>query len=573
MLALTTPNVRPDQRLSGEFRPRRLESWLAQLPRAERESSLHQLHKALSNQNRVTLDPAMRLQLMELYLAPFRELYALQYSDLRSIARVPLHPHYRARREALLSLLDTMAAGYKLVVVDIVSSGRGHGQDSELALALQRAMHCLGEVLVTAYELYMRSPSNAWLEVHELYRCAETEALSNVEVAPLPGLDEPVAVIKTYVPILLLGAASPYGLLPGDARRLYDLAPQWRRSVKISTPDELPTDPGYFRFNLNDDAPPFPASKSTRPVDGTTRMMRTLSVARTMHQILTDMNDTTTQKAVQKVLGSAMEPADVELFRRIGRVFGEVGIKRSSNRFPLRQDVELYTGFDPVYFACNDGRAFDPSMSARDRTAAPDPAAEEADEQFIDLSEPMLGDAIGDDAAPHGGGSTSSRYSSLAGKCVNQSAGGLCMVLPRKGDALLKVGDIAACRAAGAASWQVGVVRWLRVTSKEIRFGVQFLAPVAVPVAAARNDAASRRSGDNVVAAIWLPENPALKQANSIVLPRTADPYPPSLEILGSDNAPARVQLLRRMERTGDYEQFLVSLESPGSESHSSLSS
>lgn len=574
MLEIATPNVRTDQRLAAEFRPKKLEPWLARLPRTDCESGLNQLYKALATQNRVALEPAVRLQLMELYLAPFRELLALHHADLRILSRVPLHPHYRARQEQMLSMLDAMAGGYKIAALDLVSGRRGHGRDAGLALAVQRAMYCLGEVLVTAYELYMRPPGGTWRETHELYRCAEGEDLCSLGVAPLPGLDGSTNILDTYVPILLLGAASPYGLLPGEARRLYELAPQWCRSARINSPAEPPDDPGHFRFNLDVDAPPFPASKSRRPVDEKTRVVRTLGVARAMHEALTDSNDGTTSTAPEP----GMQPADAELFRRAGRVFGEVDIKRGSNRFPARQEMELHSGFDAVCFACGDGGALDPAPAAAEAgTAAPEAPTEPSDEQFIDLSEPMLGVPIDGDQTPEPVRPTAGRHAPRRAKCANQSAGGLCLVLRRSGDARLKVGDIAACRAAGASDWQIGVVRWLRVMSKEIRLGLQFLGPVAVPVTAVpetrRAAEGEPPAGAGEVAAIWLPENPALKLANAVMLPRAAEPYPTNIEIRGGDGIPERVRLLRRVECTGDYERFLVSLEVPGSGSQSSRSS
>lgn len=570
MLDISTPSVRTDQRLAGEFRPRTLEAWLDRLPRTDPESTLQQLYKALSTQNRVVLEPVLRLQLMELYLSPFRELYGLHHADLRAISRVPLHPHYRNRQETMLSMLDAMAAGYKLAASDLAAGRQGGGRDSSLALALQRALYCLGEVLVTAYELYLRPPGGTWREAHELYRCAERAEICTLPVAAPPGAGEMADVLGTYMSILLLGASSPHGLLPGEARRLYELAPQWRRALRLSAPDALPGEPGHYRIRLLDDSAPFPVSKSRGSVDDATRVLKTLGVAREMHQILTDLTSATTRKAMQKVLGAGMQPVDVELFRRVGRVLGEVDIVRTSNRFNVRQELELHVGFDRVYRACNGGRAFEAPDATFSTDAAEATAEDEAGEQFIDLSEPMLGVPIDGDGEGGVAASSAGDPTGWSGRSVNQSAGGMCVVLPRSPDLRVKVGDIAACRGTETQRWQLGVLRWMRVSSKEIRFGLQFLGPVAVPVAAAAPGGQGDERG--LVPAIWLPENPALKQGHSIILPRAADDYPPVLEIHGGD-APAALRLLRRVERTGDYEHYLVALDSSPSDSHSSRSS
>lgn len=100
------------------------------------------------------------------------------------------------------------------------------------------------------------------------------------------------------------------------------------------------------------------------------------------------------------------------------------------------------------------------------------------------------------------------------------------------------------------------------------------MGPVAIPVAVAAQQEGTELEGEGpVIAAIWLPENPLLKKPSSIVLPRRAEPYPAVLGVVGADGVPTAVRLLKRVERTGDYEQFLVSLEVSGSESQSILSS
>ena len=49
------------------MRPKRVEAWLSALPQANAEDSLQQMLQALFAQNRTLLEPANRLDLMELY--------------------------------------------------------------------------------------------------------------------------------------------------------------------------------------------------------------------------------------------------------------------------------------------------------------------------------------------------------------------------------------------------------------------------------------------------------------------------------------------------------------------------
>ncbi|MGA8260946.1 MAG: hypothetical protein WB783_12085 [Arenicellales bacterium] len=589
MLELTTPTVRSDQRLAAEFRPRKLEPWLARLPRTDSGTHAKWLYKALSAQNRIAIEAAIRLQLMELYDGPFQEFQTSHESDLKAIATIPLHPHYRAKQKDMLGLLDALATGYKIAVVDLASRRRSHNRRGDLALALQRAMYYIGRVILAASEVYLRAPSGSWRELHELYRCAENEGLCET---PVQAVEQPGAtqnVLQTYLRILLLGASDPLSLLPGEAGRLHELAPQWCDVMKIMRGGELaPTpelagpgspQPGHFRIKLSSDMPPLPLSKLPRSAagrdDDEVRVLRTLAVARAMHEALMSFEDPFSRDAMEVELTMGIEPADVELLRRAGRVLGEVGIRRGSGRFAAEQMLELIVGFDSVCEACKGDASVRTPGEWR-------PEEDAAGEQFIDLSEPLLGVPIDDsDALDQWGASGTHarpphKPQSRHARVDNESAEGLCLVVPRSSDLWLKVGDIGACRFPDSSRWQPAVVRWMRVGSKEIRFGVQFLSPLAMSLTAVGDDATEDPEGRSepvVVPAIWLPESTSLKRPSSIVLPRRAQPYPTSLRLVDGEATPLSVRLLARLERTTSYEQFVVSPGPADAASQSSFSS
>lgn len=571
MLELTTPKIRRDQKVAAEFRPAKLEPWLERLPKDDREARAKWLHKALSTQNRVVIAPGDRLELMELYISPFMEVQASLLSEMRSISTVPLHPHYRSKLEGMLHMLDAMAAGYKIAVLDLAILRRGRNRRANLALALQRAACFLGQFIVAACEIYLRPSGGAWRELHQLYVCAEEHGLLTTGVAPVDGGSGASNVLDTYLQVLLVGASDPLSLLPGEARRLYELAPSWSPLLRFVDSTGRSAQPGHFRVSLKSDLPPLPLSKTARPPGEDARVLRTLEVARSMHEALMQVNESDDRGAAASA-PEAVGTRDAELLRRAGRVLGEVNIKRNSNRVEVDQLLEFIAGFESVCGAC-DGRraslAAVPDAEPVDDTGA---ASGRNGEQFIDLAEPMFeptDSPVPRPAAPP------DREQALV-RIDNQSAGGVCLVIPRSTDVRLKVGEIGACRFPGSGRWQPGVVRWMRVTSREIRFGIQFLGPVAKSVETVREDGVAAAAPDATATkgtAIWLPENPALKQPGSIVLPRKPGPPPTRLWIRDSDAAPLEIRVLGRLERTGAYEQLLVSVESPVRELQSSLSS
>lgn len=588
MLELTTPTVRSDQRLAAEFRPRKLEPWLARLPRTDSGTHAKWLYKALSAQNRIAIEAPIRLQLMELYDGPFQEFQSSHESDLKAIATIPLHPHYRGKQRDMLGLLDALATGYKIAVVGLAGQRRSHNRRADLALALQRALYYIGRVILAASEVYLRPPSGSWRELHALYHYAENEGLCET---PVQAVDQPDAtqnVLQTYLRVLLLGASGPLSLLPGEAGRLHELAPQWCHAMKIMRADEPapatglaepgPPQPGHFRIKLSSDMPPLPLSKLPRSAagrdDDDVRVLRTLGVARSMHEALMSFEDPFSRDAMEVELTMGIEPADAELLRRAGRVLGEVGIRRGSSRFAAEQSLELTVGFDSVCEACKGDASAGTSGERRLEE-------DEESEQFIDLAEPLLGVPIDDgDAVDQWGASGThagppQKPQSCEARVDNESAEGLCLVVPRSSDLRLKVGDIGACRFPDSSRWQPAVVRWMRVGSREIKFGVQFLSPSAMSLTAVGDDTTGPEGGSEpvIVPAIWLPESASLKRPSSIVLPRRAQPYPTSLRLVDGGTGSLPVRLLARVERTSAYEQFLVSAGPADSASESSFSS
>lgn len=591
MLELATPKARVDARLAGEFRPKKLETWLASLPRSDREAHAKWLRRALWAQNRLVIPPSVRLELMELYMTPFQDICASHHAELRTIATIPLHTQYRSKQTDILALLDALATGYKIAALDFAGQRRGHNRQHDLALALQRTIYCLGQIVVTASEIYLRPPGNTWRELHGLYHCAEQEAIEEYGVPAAGEHDGPHDVLSSYLQALLVGASAPLGLLPGEVRRLYELAPQWCHTMKISSASELPSQPGYFRINLKSDAPPLPLSKTAKPVedpkDENIRVLRTLGIARSMHEILTSMNEPATRSVVERVFIAGVDSADAELFRRAGRILGEVNITRGFTRFNPDHELEFASGFEAVLRACNGGlpfdalalasRAFESELASEPPDETTEPSGDETEHGlFIDLAEPMPGPRAteGVAAEPRPMGNAGGDRPNWRAYVDNQCAGGLCLVASRSAELKVKVGDIGACLLPESAGWQLGTVRWMRVGSREVKFGIQFMGPTAMPVAVAGDPGTRGFDGERpVFSAIWLPESPALKKSNAIVLQRRAESYPPVLKVLGADGIPTAVRLLKRVERTGDYEQFLVSLEVSGSGSQSALSS
>ncbi|QEL66567.1 hypothetical protein OTERR_30910 [Oryzomicrobium terrae] len=123
----------------------------------------------------------------------------------------------------------------------------------QLALILQRCLHCIAHALYDHYRARREAGAGLWLDLHGYYASAEEWGVANLPVEdPLnPGSGSTQAA-ATYVEALLLDLATPYALDLKALRFVRRLASRWAPLVQL-----LPVDaatPPRFAVNLLDDA-------------------------------------------------------------------------------------------------------------------------------------------------------------------------------------------------------------------------------------------------------------------------------------------------------------------------------
>jgi hypothetical protein len=138
----------------------------------------------------------------------------------------------------------------------------------------------------------------------------------------------------------------------------------------------------------------------------------------------------------------------------------------------------------------------------------------------------------------------------------DQSASGLCVSIQDRSELRVRVGDLIGLQFPTPNQWRVGVIRWLKNRGEEaFEFGTQLLAPSLLPVAVKRTI-----DKDAFFQALLLPGNKALKQPESLLVPRGA--YQPGDKLILSRQPAEKIQIspLQVLDRTGSYDQLLVVL-------------
>ncbi len=555
VLTASVPKIRAKKTLTSEVRPRRVEQWLESLPRASAQDTAQQLGQALFGQNRTALEAENRLSIMELYCEPvITAVEALQRTYAST--SFPLSSRYRECSLLTARLLNETANGFKIVANDLTA--RGKANESEVVLALQRAMHFLGQLLVNVYQIYQTCPRGVWREMHQLYRYAEENQLLNSPVtAPDSKAPDGLATVAdSYQQIILLGACGPYGLLQGECVKLYHLFLHWQGGAQITREFKKKDPAGRFVINLDVDAPPVPLIKAgSVAASDPLRLLDALDVLREIHSVLRSLErDSTLPTFPSPMARVGIDTSYVDLLRRAGRFLGGVTVKRRSLRVERDEPLSACFGVGTIHYYLNGETVFEPPVWSTDFEL---PADDVEDERPGELSKPEFSAQEDADMAEPGPPESRTVEPNELYTCRirNASASGSALQFVGPLALQIKTGELIAVKEPPNRQWRIGAIRWLRCEAEDVvTLGFEMLAPEARPVAV------RRESHGGFYPALMLPGNGALKLPTSLIVSRGVYRRGDKLVIVAvEDEPPQTVTPLRIVERSGSYTQLLLS--------------
>lgn len=527
---------------SVETDPELARQWLASLPLADSAETGRELYQALYTLNRQDLDPHQRFALMELYQGPLADV-ARRLQSHYSHAALPLSPKRHQLVAFVRQLHMEMAHGYKCCLYDLAHCWKPWVRRKRRIEAVERALHYLGEVLVDSYLAYLPSPPGVWREIHGLYRYAESLGEQHEPIRlTQEGAAVSLSVTERYLRLLLLGLSQPYQLPRHECLQVRSLLERHAAQARLTTLTRVSSPAGCFVVDLCADAPPFPYPRGEVLVpDDNRRLLDALGLVHRVHGFMRRLQQG--EQARHLDLGiECLDAACQDLLRRLMRAWG-VPARRRHGRLRRRGQVFVCVGIPTIHFFASGQRPFAPP----DAVSLP-PAFEASGEG---LSSP----------APVADTSPSQRTSYRVDRWQVRDISPRGLLLARVGErgAPVRVGEVVGIQEVrDPGRWSAACVRWLRCPEPEVvEMGVELLAPQLRPVAVRRLGAVGRRR--QYAPALLLPALPAARRPASLLVARNTCPENEDLELLeDTAAAPRRVRALRLLERSGSFEQHVV---------------
>jgi cyclic-di-GMP-binding protein len=240
---------------SFDANPAAVARWVETLPAVNIGETARRLYEALGDLSQQTLSPAQRFKALEL-LRP-QVFYVLEALKKHIVGQsFPLGDKPRKVARLARELLRELGDGYKILVMEEVA-GSGRRDTRTLTTTLHRAMQCLAQLLLKAYQTYAPHPEGVWSDIHQLYRYSETQDLHRTPVPGGRARRYPPSSIETlYKQILLLALACPYRMRHGEAEEVQARLERWAEHSRLNSMALPGHQPGLFMTNLASDEPP-----------------------------------------------------------------------------------------------------------------------------------------------------------------------------------------------------------------------------------------------------------------------------------------------------------------------------
>lgn len=520
----------PEQNLTVETNPKQVAEWLAGLPLSNLREATRAILDGLSALNRTRMAADSRFRLLELYrdtIANLTPALEVQYSG----QPLPLPEKNRAIASQARQLHTELAYGYKIVLLDLTSKRLGFSNAKLQAQSSQRAIACLGRMLVVCYQAYAPTPAGVWAEMHILFMHAVETGIQDEAVADM---EQQSSVNLAYKQALLLALLDPYRLMQGEVNKVLAYLARFGGFAHLQPLMQTSSPSGFFLVRLDSDKPPRALAHETTVTDARTDiLLNTIELARLLHDQIRKFDAGATAASLDLPVGNK-DLGYANLLRRMLKHWG-IAPKRLFNRVPHNARVDICAGVRAIHHFLSGADAWEPVHNAAQTEENPNT------EITLELSDSPL------DKTSH------QTYVSKNWLIINESAGGLALSKDPKTEVHIRVGEIIGLRPEGNRDWNIGVVRWLSSDDPDhLQLGAQMLAPSATPVMirAAIADAAAPFQP-----ALSLPEIAALKQPVTLVTARGG--YLPQREfLLDNGGMLESVRAAKLLEQTVSFDLF-----------------
>ena len=468
------------------------QQWVAQLALTDIPRAHDILTAQLTALGKTQLAPLERLGMLEALRSPVS--FVQSESASRYAGKpIPLDTGDSETWARVLELWSQATRNYQLCLQAY--------RDGDLDIAPHAplvAMRCIESIasqLIEHYRVYRKAPDLLWRSLNELHNFAEQHGFARIRVQPMLAQKEPdSSCAEKYVEALLLHLANPYALSVRQLSFVQAWSEKWASLVGLAQqPGQNGSSPA-----LGVDLDSATGAVFASGIEGraNARYLDLEPLSKTLRQTITLLKQG--QSPGQLGLGeTARQPGCENLLMLLYVQWCRAGTGRSEERENADERISVCFGIPPAHYQVGGRKEFRPPTEITSR-------------EKRDL------DTFGYVVRPP---QDRSAEALEVWNMLNQSPNGfMCILRDPSSKSRIAHNQLVTVQRRGTRHFQLGMVQWLRVESKdEINIGVRVFPGVPQAVAVRPSNFAPDSS--NYERALLLPEVPASATPATLLLP------------------------------------------------------
>lgn len=468
-----------------------LAQWRNNLTLSDIGVAAKKMYLVLHDMHTIKLDPALRLELLEL-LRPTVSFICTHlskkiYEDAHLVA---------TKKNKIALLIQTLqleaAEGYRITIDHLATQKT---QKKLLLTAIYRLMTFQFKILTASYQLYASPPQGLWLEMHRLYQFSEQNGLATKSISQNNVVQiRHKSILDAYKHCLLMGISDSFRLSQKEIQQLNYLLEDWIKYVTLKSISHVGNE--FIVINPNQDTGPLYNQDIQSDSTHTHLMALDLEKLVTYLEKVIALKDSPAAhtEAQLSALESMINPILLEklYFSWTQRP------KRSKDRVEPKSHnkIKVSIGLSSIHYFIGQ------QLKHTHETDV------DADNDEIIMSS----DHITTDNIP---------MNSYHCDIIDASPGGFRLAWednpPQEINALELIG-LEFITEDKNSFWLVGSIQWLKQDEGKLHIGVKILSPYAKPVKIQLYDA-EEGARSKLMSALLLPELPHLKQPQTLIAP------------------------------------------------------
>ncbi|MEM1145023.1 MAG: GTPase [Pseudomonadota bacterium] len=550
-----------------------VQRWVEELPLGSAPRAGTALRTALSELNRIELEPLLRFQLLELLRTPAMAVVSVLTKSCMN-QPIVLDDDAQLHADLLADLCTLAAAGYTVTAVHTIQSSDSLEDINPAKLAceaLHRAVVLTAHRILLSYLLYQPLEPNCWAGLHQLYALTERQQLARLPVEDALR-NTRSTIVQEYIPPLLLACAKPNQLRQHDISGTFRAFQEWRELTELEDPE---LGEGLFAVDMQSDQPPTFSELLVRRGTSLFRFINTNALI--AH--LEELKHSRGTQGVNVIEFDRETRLDTNLLEHLIKSLGEIS-QRNFTRQPTRVTLFIAAGLSNVhYYVAGEkslaevfhGEKFDQSKEVTE-TGNPFLTPDDPGSEWVDANRGEDRDAQGipEEDADVGvdvdrltkaaieqerAALEPQRHIVFSVQTTNTSPGGYCIEWSDPPDGI-HIGDLVCVREADMerADWTVAVIRWVsQVKHAPTLIGLELISPKGAAYAARVKMPDGEYS--KPIRVLLLPEIPLVGQTHTLVVPRMVFREGQRIT-LARDEDSVLVKLKRQVSSTGYFSQM-----------------